>query len=145
MKLESKTCEKCCNADTNNAPCCDCDADDRNCVWVTSIPTLIPVTGHGTAQAQLLDNMLFKVVLIVTVVLLIVTIVLVAVAIGIRFLRKRPDVKVPALSTVKLPMLNGTQKYTKLPGHEYGALELQDNTCSESETDIFENGEMTTV
>ena len=144
MNLESKTCEKCCNADTNNAPCCDCDADDKNCVWVTSIPTLSPVSGDGTVQAQLLDNVLFKAVLIVTIVLLIVTILLVVTAIGIRFLRKRPAVKVPALPTVKLPMLNGAQKYTKLPGYENGALELQDDTCSESEMDIFENGHITT-
>ena len=133
--LTSKTCERCCNADTNNAPCCDCDANDGLCVWVTSLP--IPrsnVQGDDGATTRVVGS-LFKGALIVTIALLIVIIVLVVLIIGIRYLRKRTDVKIP---NMKLPVLNGSQKYTILPGNDNGFLELQDDSFSESEMDIFE-------
>ena len=88
-------------------------------------------------------NTMFIAIVIVTGALLVVFAVLVAAVIGMKYLRKRHDVKMPKLSGVKLPSLNGSQKYTIIPGNDNCGLELQDGSCSESETDILD--QMTTV
>lgn len=145
MNLTSKTCERCCNPDTNNVPCCDCSVSDKTCVWVTSIPTPSLIIADSDVPPQLLSNSLFKAAIIVTVSLLIVTILLVAVVIALQCLRRQP-VKMPNLNSVKLPTLNGSQKYTIIPGSDIGGLELRDDTCSESETDILNfKDQMSTV
>jgi hypothetical protein len=97
----------------------------------------MPISDNDGTTTQVVGS-LFKGALIVTIALLIVTVVLVALIIGIRFLRRRTDVKMPNLSNMKLSALNGSQKYTILPGNDNGFLELQDDTFSESEMDIFE-------
>ena len=145
MNLTSETCERCCNADTNNAPCCDCTTNDDVCIWVTSLP--MPRSddeGNDGTTTQVVGS-LFKGALIVTIALLIVTVVLVALIIGLRVLRKKTDVKMPNLSNMKLSALNGSQKYTILPGHDSGLLELQDDSFSESETDVIYELKKTSV
>ena len=143
MNVTSQTCERCCSADIYNAPCCDCEASDEICVWVTSIPTPGPFVDDNSAPTKMVGNTLFKATLIIAVALLIVTVLLVAMVIVIKYMRKRPDVKI---SNLKLPTLNGSQKYTIIPGNDKGGLELLDDTCSESETDLFDSkDQMTTV
>ena len=110
MNLTSKTCERCCNADTNNAPCCDCNTNDDLCVWLNSLPTPGSAVDGGTSTPSLVPVSLFKGALIVAISLLIMTILLVAIVIGMRYLRRRVDiVKMP-----KLPALNGSQKYLEM-------------------------------
>ena len=143
MNLTSQTCESCCNADTKSVPCCDCDTNDDFCVWVTAMPTPKPIDNDTEDSEQFLSNSMFKAALIIAVALLMVLILLCLVVLGIRYLRRRPDVKMPKLSGVKLPTINGSQKYTIIPGNDNCGLELQDDTCSESEMDIYD--QMSTV
>ena len=138
MNTTSRTCEQCCNADTNNAPCCDCDANDDICVWTNSIPSPIPVD-DDEAPNEYVSFSLLKATVMIAIALLIVVILLVAMVIGIKCLRRRADAKMPILSGIKLPTINGSQKYTKVPGNENGGLNLQDDTCSESEMDIYDS------
>ena len=127
LNLTSKTCEKCCNADSNNAvpPCCDCNFDDNLCVWI-NLPT--PRTNFanddGGTLAQAVGS-LFKDALMVTIVLLLLMILTIALMIGIRYSCTRAGVKMP---DVKFSSLRGSHRYTILSENDGGALELQDST-----------------
>ena len=108
MNTTSRTCEQCCNADTNNAPCCDCDANDDICVWTNSIPV-----DDDEVPTEYVSFSLQATVMIV-IALLIVVILLVAVVIGIKCLCRRADAEMRIPTGIKLPTINGSQKYTKV-------------------------------
>ena len=139
MNSTSKTCERCCNSDTKNAFCCDCDTDDSVCVWLTAIPTSADDIFVDDGSTNQVVGSLFEGALIVTMTLILVVVLLVVLMMGIRYLRRRENVRIPNLSNMKLPVLNGSQKYTILPGNDNVSLELQDDSLSESETDVFDS------
>ena len=126
MNLTSKTCERCCNADISNAPCCDCNFDDNLCVWINLPAPSSNFDGDDGTPAQAV-GLVFKGALIVTIVLLLMMILTMALMIGIRYSYTTAGVKMPNL---KLSGLGGSHKYTILSENDGGHLELQDKTLS---------------
>ena len=113
MTPTTHTCHPCCNADSkSNQPCCDCDANEEECVWRKGFH--LPISTSPTDNPHSPHSPLPYVILVVTMVIIVV-------------------VAVVGLLMLLVRYRNNSRRYNALPTLPKDELEIVGDSGSEAE------------